>query len=268
MHSLKRAGHWLDQGTAYWVPGYHWAFKLCKDLNVPMYSQTLWHGVVYDNMQLGRNETKYATNFDHLMGESDHYMNLFEKYSNLRSSFFKTSNENYMFPDKMEDSDMKILGSQTFEQFLIDNGLEDLKPFADYLLTFFLYAPTNGIDVYNALYWLNEGSLLDVINGGTLTNRFKTAISFNGLVEKMVIEKNIDVIYNCKVSKVMRTKNKGVQITYQSVAMPKKVKRDFDFLVSAIHPSYYESKSKNSKKQGKQVFKMSPTEDNLRGDAK
>ena len=276
MQSHWNSGHWTDIGTVYFVPGYDWVYKLCKDLNIPMYKYNLYgyYTALYNRIFYNFPEydftsiddTVYENKYDWIQNNLDYLNGIADRYEEMHSKAMSKSNPRvYQFPDLVDHEQMKLLGNTTFLEWVDGNGFNQMMPFLDYIMSFLFYAPTHTISAYYGLYWCTPIMLRSMITGATIQDRYKPAIGFNGLVEKMVVDQDIKVIYNAKIKKVIRRNKRSVGISFSTPAMSKRQTLEFDFLVSAIHPKYYESGRKSG--SGKTVvFKMTEQEQNLLGD--
>ena len=278
--TLRMSGHHLDLGTYHWTSAsYDWIYATAEELNLPLYNYVLepsFFSIYEAEIPLPASaHAAFGTSMnllkllEHpiLQGEAQMLAKL-EDYKVALKSMFTYSNDQYIWPDMTTDAQMAHLGNLTYDQWLRDNDLYELFPFAEYINTNFLYGRTVSVNAFHGLVWTHPGMIEMLItrNYGT----YVPYTGFQGFVETMALDQKLHVIYNAQINRIIRKNgNSGrcqdddcVVITYKTKAMKNEVTKKYDFLVNAIHPVYYNKRAFKMTKQEADMFDLSRWESN------
>ena len=282
--TLRMSGHHTDLGTLHWLSAsYDWIWATAEELNLPVYGyvfdESFFANVYYAQLPLpvelheSFGETIALIDFlDHpVLKGRDQMMAALDVYRQKYYEYFTYSNDQYWWPDMTTDDQMAVLGNQTYAQWLQQNDLMSLYPYAAFSTAFFLYGMPETLSAFHGLYLSHPGIFEMVI-----TKKYATYVpyaGFQGFVETMALDQRLNVVYNADISRIVRKNDKSgrcrnndcVVITYQTKAMAEPDVEKFDFLINAVHPAYYNKRALKMTKQEAEFFDLDKWESNRLG---
>jgi len=245
---MNLAGH--DTGTAVFTYGYDWPLRLVDELGLPMYLLKSRKDTVRD-----QDFHEYA----HDPANKPALESALKRYEELRAEATglyrneETGQFTYNYFSDISDAQIGALANVTFKDWIDKHSseLEPLRPVFNAFLTSYLYGLPQMVSALHGLDWVNPTALNSVIDyfinpeKPRLLEKMKPAGGFQSIVAAMVHKGQLKVIYNVNIRKINRNHKKRcsedcVKIVYSTPVINGPVAERFDFLVSSVHPHFYD----------------------------